>query len=166
MLKRIDFEKKELIGKSGKTYFIEEEVTVVRFQEFEKLQTHVGFGVDFSGVVNKLKDAYKKLNDSKPMDAGIILHNLMNGIVHKIENRSHPIMELCALFVNEKDEDRGVVNKDEMKRKIDDWDQYSANDFFQLAFSLVKNLIPVYEEISQSISQQKKTEKKNTIKSK
>jgi len=163
MLKKIDFEKGKIIGASKKEYFIESELSIVRFQEFEKLQSHVGFGVDFSGLVNKLKDAFEYLNKSKPADAAIVIHNAMNGIVQKLENRTHPIMEMCALFINEENEDRTEFNKDKIKQKIDDWKEYSTNDFFQLAFNLVDNFIPIYEEISQSISQAKK-EKKSTSK--
>ena len=163
MLKKIDFKKGVIIGESKKKYFIESELSVTRFQQFEKLQSHVGFGVDFDGVVNKLKDAHEKLNNLKPMDAGIIIHNLMNGIVHKLENRTHPIMELCALFINEKDEDRAEFNIDKIKLKIDDWNQYTVNDFFQLAFSLIENFIPIYEEISQSISPKPEKKKKKSI---
>ena len=50
-LKKIDFEGREIIGVSGKKYFIESELSIERFTEFEKLQSHVGFGVDFEGIV-------------------------------------------------------------------------------------------------------------------
>lgn len=166
MIKRIDFKEGKIKGVSGKTYFIEKDVGVVRFQEFEKLQSHVGFGLDFHNVFNKLKDAYTDLNKSKPADAAIKLHNLMNGISMRLEDRNHPIMEMCALFINEEDENRAEFDRDKMGRKIDDWKEYSVEDFFQLAFNLVGGFIPIYEEISLNISQEKKKEKLNTTKSK
>ena len=165
-LKKIDFESGKLTGKSGKEYLIESELSVVRFQEFEKLQSHVGFGVDFEGVINKLKDAFEDLNKSKPADAAIKIHNLLNGVIQKVENREHPIMEMCALFINSEDEDRTEFNVDKIKRKIEDWREYSTNDFFQLAFTLVNNFIPIYEEISQSISKQGEKKKKSTTENK
>lgn len=165
-MKRIDFKKQEIKGVSGKTYFIEKDVGVVRFQEFEKLQAHVGFGLDFQAVFNKLKDMYADLNKSKPADAAIKVHNLMNGISMRLEDRNHPIMELCALFINEEDEDRSEFDRDKMSRKIDDWKEYSVEDFFQLAFNLVGGFIPIYEEISLNISQIKKKEKRNTTEKK
>ena len=161
-LKKIDFEKGVITGVSGEEYFIETGLSIERFTEFEKLQSHVGFGIDFDGVVNKLKDCYEKLNKMKPADAAIIIHNLMNGIIHKVENRSHPVMEMCALFINHKDEDRKVFNTDEIKKKINDWSEYDIQDFFSLAFSLVKNFIPIYEEISLDISEIKERAKKST----
>lgn len=165
-LKRIDFDGKMIEGTSGRKYYIESELSIDRFTEFEKLQSHVGFGVDFDGIVNKLNDAYDKLNKSKPMDAGIIIHNLLNGIIMRMENRNHPVLEMCALFINEENEDRVKYSLDAINKKIDDWKEYDINDFFQLAFNLVKNFIPIYEEISLSISAEKaklKDKKKKSI---
>jgi len=162
-LKKLDFKKKEFKA-NGTTYYIESELSIDRFRQFEKLQSHVGFGIDFEGIVNRLKDAYEYLNKSKPADAAIVLHNVLNGIISNIEGREHPIMELCALFINTKDEKRDEFNQDDINKKIADWKEYAVNDFFQLAFNLVDGFIPIYEEISQNISKKEKNMKPITAK--
>jgi hypothetical protein len=112
-------------------------------------------------IFNKLKVVYEELDKGKFGQPIIIVHNLMNGIAQRIENRKHPAMELCALFINYKDEDREHFNKDDITKKIEDWSEYAVNDFFQLAANLVGGFIAIYNEISENTS--KRETKKKTI---
>jgi len=164
--KRIDFEKKEFVA-NGVTYsFKAETMSIERFIEFERLQAHVGFGKDFKNIYDKLKTAYGNMNKSKVADAAVIIHNLLNGIAEHLDKRDHPILQLCALFVNSKDEDKTVFDEGVTQEKIDNWKKegYAIEDFFQLAFNFVEGFIPAYNETIQDISQKAEEMVNNTTK--
>ena len=164
--KRLDLSKGTFEA-NGVKYFFSSQMSIDRFIEFERLQAHVGFGKDFKNIYEKLKTAYDHLNKNKLADAAVIIHNLVNGIAQNLEGREHPILYMCALFVNREGEDIKLYDEDVAKQKIDDWrkEGYSIEDFFQLAFNFVEGFIPAYNEIIQNISQEAEAMVSNTGKS-
>jgi len=150
-LKHLDLNQKSFKGKSNKEYLFTKDLSIRRFIEFEKLQAHVGFGLDFNDIFNKLKTVHAELDKGKLAQPVIIVHNLMNGIALNLDNRVHPAIKLCALFFNTEDEDLGDYDEEAMNRKVDDWKEYATQDFFHIAVNLVNGFIPIYKEISQSI---------------
>jgi hypothetical protein len=157
-VKRIDFNKNSFTA-GGVEYFIARSLTVSRFMEFEKYQNHVGFGFSFSEVYEKLTKVYKHLDKNEQNEPRIILHNLLNGIKDKLENRVHPALMMCTLFINEKDEDVSEWNEDIATRKIENWNKEGIDvaDFFTLAINLVDGYLEICEQLTQSSS---KIEKK------
>lgn len=139
---------------NGKKYKFCSQISIDRFIEFERLQAHVGFGKDFKGIHETLKDTYELLNKSKPADAAVKVHNLLNGIGYNLEKRDHPVLQMCALFLNREGENVKVYDEDLIAEKIADWREegYSIEDFFQLAFNFVEGFIPILNEATQSIS--------------
>jgi len=106
------------------------------------------------------------MNKSKVADAAVIIHNLLNGIAEHLDKRDHPILQLCALFINTKDEDKTVFDEGVTQEKIDNWKKegYAIEDFFQLAFNFVEGFIPAYNETIQDISQKAEKAVNNTTK--
>ena len=153
--KRLNLEEKTFVA-NGRTYHVTQHVCIDRFIEFERLQAHAGFGIDFKNIYEKLGKAYEHMNKNKLADAAVIIHNLANGIGENLNDRAHPILNMCALFINREDENAGVLDEDLMEAKIEDWkaEGYAMNDFFQLAFNYVDGFIPAYNEIIQSISEE------------
>ena len=139
-------------------------MTLARFIEFEKLQNHFGFGLTFSGIVNKLNDAIDYANKGKGVEAWNCIFNLKEGIAYRLEDRTHPVLLLASLFIVTEDEDLTQWNEGEQKIKIENWNKegYDVNDFFQLASNLVKDFLPIYGEISQSTSQKERPKSKPT----
>ena len=148
---------------NGHSYKFASQISIDRFIEFERLQAHVGFGKDFKGIHEILKDTYDLLNKSKPADAAVKVHNLLNGVGYNLEKRDHPVLQMCALFLNRADEDVKVYDEDLMSEKIADWrtEGYSIEDFFQLAFNFVEGFIPILNETTQSISAEVEKATKN-----
>lgn len=161
---RLDFEAKTFVA-NGNKYYYSQNMCIDRFIEFERLQAHVGFGKDFKNIYEKLKEAYGLLNTNKLADAAVIVHNLVNGIAQNLEKRDHPVLQLCALFINREGENVKEFNEDVNAQKIDDWKKegYAIADFFQLAFNFVEGFIPAYNEIIQDISNQAEEMEKNSI---
>lgn len=140
---------------NGKEYIIRQSLTIERFEEFEKLQIQVGYGVDFRGMFGNLRKAYDYLNASQPADAGVLLYNTMNGVKNEIDGRENEVLQLCALFICTENEDLTIFDENLMKAKIDDWkiEGIAMESFFTLAFNLVNGFIPVYNQVSASISE-------------
>ena len=152
-LKSIDLEK-EFFEANGKKYYIESGLSIERFEQYEQLEIHVGFGRDFKTIYDDLKKAWEHFNAGTPADGFVIVHNVMNGIATALEKREHPGMLMCTLFINEENEDRVKWDINMAKRKIKDWKEagYDVNDFFVLAFSFVQGFVPIYNELIQDIS--------------
>ena len=148
---------------NGHKYKFCKTISIDRFVEFERLQAHVGFGKDFKGIHAELVGAYELLNKSKPADAAVKISNLVNGIGWNLEKRDHPVLQMCALFLNREDEDATKFDEDLVSEKIADWREegYSIEDFFQLAFNFVEGFIPILNETIQSISEEAEKATKN-----
>lgn len=158
-LKKLDLSKGTFEGASGKKFVIQSSLSIERFIVFEKLQNYVGFGIAFEDIFNRISDAYELLNKMRPADCAVILKNIKEGVVRNQQQKTHPLLELCALFINYEDEDITKFEPEKIKAKIDDWKEYDMNGFFQLAFNCVRNLVPIYNETSQSILQEAKGKK-------
>jgi hypothetical protein len=160
-LKKLPFDKNEFTA-NGKVYKIKNTLTVSRFNEFEKLQNHYGFGLSFESVVGKLNQSIDMANKGKGVEAWNIIYNLKEGIASRLEDRSHPALLLCSLFIVTDDEDLTSWNEKEQRSKIEDWNRegYDVNDFFVLASNLVTNFLPIYGEIFQSTSKEAKGKSK------
>jgi hypothetical protein len=153
-LKHIDFSS-NVLPANGVNYKIMWTLAAKRWQEFEKLQIYFGFGLTFLKMVKWLQDARHLANSGKAIEAWNMIVNLEEGIVYGFEDRIHPTLLLCSLFIVTEDEDLSTWREEDQKVKIDNWNKelYDVNDFFLLASSLVKDFVPTYNEISQNISQ-------------
>jgi 5'-3' exonuclease len=136
---------------NGKEYLIKPTLTVKRFIEYEKLQNHFAFGKTFEEIYKHLKTAIELGDKGKGIEAWSMIVNLRDGIVDKIEDRSHPALLLCSLFIVTKDEDLTKWDKQDAEEKIKDWETegIAMMDFFRLAANLVTGFIPILDEISQ-----------------
>lgn len=164
-LKRLPWDKGEFEA-NGRIYKVKNTLTVTRFNEFEKLQNHYGFGLTFDQIVAKLNQSIDFANKGKGVEAWNIIFNLKEGIASRLEERSHPALLLCSLFIVTEDEDLTTWNEKEQKVKIDDWSKegYDVNDFFVLASNLVTNFLPIYGEIFRSTSKEAKEKSSPTEK--
>lgn len=164
-LKRLDFTKDGFETKNHKYKFVHA-LSFERFTQMEKCQAELMFGMDYKKIFDEVKRAFEFLNGNniKPADCAIVLHNIMTGIAKNIDNKTHPALMLCSLFIKREDEDLSVFDEILAKEKIEDWskDGYAIQDFFQLATNLATDFIPVYKEVSESfLSKEVAAKKKN-----
>ena len=151
-LKKLDPKSTSFVA-NEKTYFIETALSIERFHEYQIYEKEAGFGMSFKSLVEALRDAYDDINQLKAADAAVKLHNVLTGIA-KTAERENVLLKMCALFINTKDEDRGVINDDMINRKIEDWNAegYDINGFFMLALNTVDGFFQIYNEMHQIIS--------------
>lgn len=164
-IKRLPLDKPEFPA-NGKIYKVKNTLTVSRFTEFEKLQNHFGYGMSFKELYDRHVKIKELFNKGDSVQAFALFYNTLEGIAYRLEDRTHPALLLCSLFIVTEDEDLTTWNEKEQKTKIDDWnvEGYDVNDFFVLASNLVRGFLPIYGEIFQSISKKEKLEKNPTVK--
>lgn len=150
-LKQIDLTAKSFKA-NGKEYFIESGLSFERYRMYQMLQIECGYDVSFSGFFDKLKQGVELLNKLKLVEGSAILYNMLQGI-SRIEERKVPVLNMCALFINEANENRKVITNDMVDKKIADWEAEGLDirPFFQLAVSSMANFVNAWKEVSQSI---------------
>lgn len=128
---------------NGRDYVISEKISIARFKEYEKLVPQLAMGTGFDEMFASLKKAYGYLNtpSPKPLDAGIIIHNLMNGIKDINDNkRVHPALKMAALVINRADEDHTKYDEALMNDKINDWQVEGLDmlSFFEMSLNSIQ----------------------------
>jgi len=141
-VKRIDFSSKEFIGKSGIVYRIEmEELSVGRYEMYERMALQLGFGVDFKSLFASFSNIYKlATSGDSTLSALHKITELCQGQMVKMKNSSQQKDEFlfCTLFMNTEDEDRSKWDMALAERKIEDWGEYDFRDFFLAARSSIE----------------------------
>lgn len=153
-LKTFDIKTKSFTA-NGVEYFIEMGgISMARFIEYEKLQVELGYGLTFIQLYDAIKESYELTNNQKFADLAVKLYNILQGI-KTFEQRRTPAFELCALFINEKNENRATITPDMITKKISDWEAegLDAVPFFQLAVSSLQNFSTAYNEATRISSE-------------
>lgn len=159
---RIDFEK-GVLKTPDHEYHIATTLSVDRYMQFELLQCGAAYGVTFADMHDtwlKIEDA---LNKVKFVEAAAIIANMKEALIKGNDKKKHLVMQICALFLNEKDEDVRVWKQEVMDAKVQDWLDSGVcyEDFFRLTVNVVPRLLTVLQETSQAISSlETETEKK------
>jgi hypothetical protein len=160
--KELDLFKLKTFEANGNKYYVCKTISIPRYKEYLKLEPRLTYGIGFNEIFTQLKTAYSYLNtkDIKPLDAGIIIHNIMNGIKSiEGEEREHPALMMAALVINKDGEDVSVFNEQEMRNKINDWakEGYNIISFFAFALNSIQGFRQNYAEyIIQGVQEMEK----------
>lgn len=130
---------------NGNKYIIASKISIARFKEYEKLVPQLTMGLGFDEMYASLRKAYSFLNSSqpKPLDAGIIIHNLLNGIKDINDNkRIHPSLKMAALVINREGENPAHYDEALMQEKINDWQVEGLDmlSFFEMSLNSIQGL--------------------------
>lgn len=162
-LKKIDFAQKEFTA-NGKTYFIESSYSYDRYRMWKKLQVEIGFGSTFTELFDSLIRIYSHCNkpQPEPVDAGMIAYNQAHAIKNAMNDRYiEPVMQMCALFMNTKDEDRRYITLQQIQDKVNDWNEegIDMDSFFTFAISLIPNFLKHFASITPDTLEEQVTKK-------
>lgn len=140
---------------NGHKYLVHGTLSLGRYKEYEKLQAQISWGVDFEKQYKDLRRAWELLNQMKPAEAAVWINNMMSGVARVIENREHPALLLCTLFICREGEDLTTWDETTANEKIADWkaEGFEMESFFSYAFSLVKGWRETLQDISASTLQ-------------
>jgi len=133
---------------AGNRYTIVDTMSIERWKHLEDFQDLLGWGRSFDDLFKNLRKAYTLMDEGKNNEPRIIIHNILTGMKQRLEQRYHPALMLCTLFVIREGEDQTTYDEEYMKSKIEDWTKegYDINDFFQLAWTLVPGFIQHYQD--------------------
>jgi hypothetical protein len=149
-LKELDPKEKTFMA-NGKNYEIEESFSYDRWMQYEKLQIELSYGVTFQSLFQNLRTLWDELEQTNFAMSAVLCHNMMTGIKNKLDERIHPALRMCALFINTADEDRRTITEEQIKVKLDDWEKegISVNSFFAIAIGFIPNFINAYKQVTQ-----------------
>lgn len=105
---------------NGKTYYLENDLSIDRWIKMQSLQIELGFGVEFEEMQRNWKSILEMAQKSRFADIVIMAHNTVNGI-SKAYSREPMILKFCALFFNVEGEDTGIITDSMITAKIEDW---------------------------------------------
>jgi len=153
-MRKLDFEKDKYFECGRRHFEVSESLSFARYRESQKIMLEFGFSASFQDVYNNLNAGVDYFNKMKYYEMSIVLYKTLEGIKNIME-KDDPALRLCALFINEKDEDVTKFSEAMMKSKIDCWaEELEVSPFFYLAASLVLGWAPAYELHIQNSSNQ------------
>lgn len=134
---------------NGKTYRLEKQISIARKIESDKLIAEIATGGSVGSLFNDLKKLYELCNQQKFADIAVTLHNKMN-VLKGWNERQDPVLALCALYINEVNEDRRTITDERIKQKIADWMEAGIEYgfFLIMAKALLKQLAESWQENS------------------
>ena len=144
-MRKLDFNVDKNFECDGRKFEVTDSLSFTRYKELQKISLEFGFSATFEDIFNNNQKAIDAYNKHDYFTMSIILYKIQEGI-KTIEDKDDPSLRLCALFINEPDEDPTKYNEAMMKSKIDCWGkEMDIAPFFYLAASLVPGWMPAYK---------------------
>lgn len=152
MIKRIDFndpdfnfEKLELIGKSGKVYK-NHSIAAGRMAAWEKAWLSAQFNMNPAMIFKTAHDVQGHLKANDVYNASVKNYLLLEGGGRIIDGRPHYQFELLAIMYSCEGEDITTITDTQIKEKIEDLSHYEASDLFIVASGRMLAFTKDYEE--------------------
>ena len=136
-LKSINFQEKNFTA-NGVEYVIESQMSIQRSVYAEAAKIEMEGGMQLGKQLDDWKKLYELANQQKFADIVVLAYNNMRGFKNFFES-NHPVLKLCACFINSADEDRRYITDDLVTKKINDWSEegLSMKSFFLLALTFL-----------------------------
>lgn len=144
---------------NGREYTVAGSVSIDRWQEYEILQVEIGLARTFEQVQQQAAKAFDLCNQvvsGKPVfaDLAIILRDLSTGAALVNGSELHPVLKMCALFINYKGEDTRGISDELIAEKVADWKEegIAMTYFFRFAFHSIPGFVTAYRASSPGTS--------------
>lgn len=153
-LRKIEDGTQSFKGKSGKVYNVRG-VNWRRRAMMEKFQIAFAYGVSFEDIFKDYKDLFDTVSN---MNVNKILFKDLEKIKATCHNRivnlrnldkSPYFINICACFINADGEDETKITEEQIKDKIEDWDDIDDIFFLKLGAASMRGLTEVLESIKQ-----------------
>ena len=134
----------------GHKYFIESTLSIGRYKHYQRMEVELGFNINFSGLVDKITQAYGALNERRDADAAVLMKEVLEGSTFLI--KKIPIaLYVATLFINRSDEDRSEWSQTIAEEKIDHWKNIDSNFFLAVALGQVRSFPEKLQEITRML---------------
>jgi len=150
-LKTINTEDKSFTA-NGVEYFIETDISIQRSVYAEACKIELENGLRAGKWMEDWVKVYDLANAQKFADIVVLAYNNRRGYKDFFKNHP-PVVKLCAVFINAKDEDRRTITDDMVEKKIADFveEGISMQSFFALALSFLKVEVQGYQNATRDI---------------
>jgi hypothetical protein len=144
---------------NGKTYVVEKKISIARRMICDQLLIEISGGGNMGQYFNDYRNIYDLCNEKKFADIAVLVHARMEG-VKKWQERHDPVMALAALFINEENEDRRFLSLEQIKAKVNDWEEEGIEYAFFLTMAdvFMNSTKKIASDSSLNISEEKKEE--------
>lgn len=144
---------------NGNMYIAHKSLSIERYVRASNLVQDIGRGLygaqeDERKVLSRI---FNHANKGNLAEVAVIAHNRLTDLQNST-NVGHPILRLCALYINKENEDlRGITEEEELA-KIEDWakEGLSFETFLLFGMPLVSSILEEFNEHIESILQQRK----------
>jgi hypothetical protein len=155
----IDWEKRTIIGKSGRVYRISPEtLSAGRSAEFEIRSILLPYRINFKTMYENVNEM---INTLRSIEIGNLKIGTILDLLNKLESQQKglldfhiykrsPAVEFCGLFCIYDGEDVGTYTEDVIREKYEDWVEIPESDFFLL----LGKAIPYFRECLVELNQQ------------
>jgi hypothetical protein len=152
-LKQINFQEKSFQA-NGKEYLIEKELSIQRSVYAEQCKIELETGLRVGKQLDDWTKVYDLANERRFADIVVLAHNNRRAFKNFFEEH-HPILKLCACFLNSPEEDRRIITDSMVAAKIKDWAEegYAMSSFFELALSFLKTESGDYRSALESVAE-------------
>ena len=140
-----DIIKDGLEGDSGTIYKISASLNMDRFVKAEELIPQLEFGINMQSLGKELQNVANEFNKTGQMAGQVALSRTIDK-VSGWSQRGNTAAKICALYLNEEDEDRTIATDEMIDKKLADWRGFEYTGFFQLCSSLISFLKESIEE--------------------
>lgn len=145
-LRKLDFNEVTDFECGGRHFYISEHLGFIRYKKSQEFMLEFGYSMSFIDIFNNLGKAEEAFNQHKYFDMATIIYKIREGI-KAINDKDDPALRLCALFINERDEDITKYDEAQMKAKINCWaSELEVSPFFHLAANFVSDWTNVYQK--------------------
>lgn len=152
-LRKIDFSKGSFEC-DGKKFIIRDSLSIERYKVLQQLSIEFGYSATFEDLFRHMRKVWDHLNKLELAEASVLVHNVMNGI-QRTEQKYDVSLRMCALFIDEAEEDPSIYDEAAMNAKIGSWGkELDVLPFFHLAASLVPGWMPACKLVIQNTSSQ------------
>lgn len=145
---------------NGKVYTIAESVSIDRWEMYEDLQVEVGLPRSFEQIQADAVRGYDLCNrmaqkEHHLADIAIIFRDLATGCALQQSRAAHPVLKLCALFMNYKGEDTRFITEEVIAEKVNDWRAagIAMPYFFRFALHSIPGFVAAYRASSPGTSE-------------
>lgn len=139
----------------SETFYVEDSISLDRFQWFERFRLELGFGVSFMDLVKMIQsniDLMERMAQGEKVftQMATLNYNALNQI-NDVATKEPFAYWLCALFINTKHEDRRWFKEEVMREKIRIWKAagYDSGFFLKTGLALVVGFSKIYTEITE-----------------
>lgn len=148
----------------GVKFTITNSISFIRFQKLQEFSLEFGFSATFKDLFKGLREQYELLNKQKLADAIVLNHNMMRGIVD-LEKKNISQFKICALFINQENEDIEEYDESKMQQKIDLWaKEFDVAFFLNFAISAVTGYLAGFKLVFDGLSEKEKEKLNISIK--